>query len=124
MEGKKWARIRSDFTNNSYCGLRQILDAKPLTKYAFQMLSEIYIQSVNPNGNTVIAFYSIDDKNNKTLIQENVFDIDTDITTYTATFTSLKNTRYIEVIVSGEKHTAFDFVVTNLKLEANSAPTA
>ena len=124
MEGKKWARIRSDLINNAYCGLRQVVDAKPLTKYAFQMLSEIYIQSVNPNGNTVIAFYSIDDKDNKTLIQENVFDLDPDITTYTTTFTSLKNTKSIEVIISGQKDAAFDFVVTNLKLEANSIPTA
>ena len=41
-----------------------------------------------------------------------------------APFTSLKNTKSIEVIISGQKDAAFDFVVTNLKLEANSIPTA
>lgn len=124
MDGKKWARIRSSATANNYCGISQIIEAKSSTKYAFQMLSKVYAHSTNPNSNAVVTFYSIDKNNNKTLIQEKEFDITFDVTTYTTTFTSLTNTKKIEVIVSGQKNVIFDFVTTNLKLEANSIPTA
>lgn len=123
MSGKKWARIRSNAATNSYCGISQTIEAKSSTKYAFQMLSKVYAHAANPNGKAVVAFYSINDNNQKTLIQEKNINITLDVATHTTTFTSLTNTKKIEVVVSGQKQATFDFVTTNLKLEANSAPT-
>ena len=81
------------------------------------MLSEVYIQSGAPEGNALVAFYSIDDNDVKTLLHEEVYDIVNDAKIYTSTFTTLENTKSIEVNISGEKNKAFDFLVTNTKLE-------
>ena len=81
------------------------------------MLSEVYIQSGAPEGNALVAFYSIDDNDIKTLLHEEVYDIVNDAKIYTSTFTTLENTKSIEVNISGEKNKAFDFLVTNTKLE-------
>ena len=81
------------------------------------MLSEVYIQSGAPEGNALVAFYSIDDNDVKTLLHEEVYDIVNDAKIYTSTFTTLENTKSIEVNISGEKNKTFDFLVTNTKLE-------
>lgn len=124
MSGKRWARLKSDSPKNDYCGITQIVDAIAKGQYSFQMLSEIYIQSSNPNGDALVAFYSIDDAGLKTLIKEEAYDLGTEAKTYTATFSSLPNTKKIQVIISGQENTAFDFVVTNIKLENHPIPTA
>ena len=81
------------------------------------MLSEVYIQSAAPEGNALVTFYSIDDNNTKTLLHEEVYDIVNNAKIFTSTFTTLENTKSIEVNISGEKNKAFDFLVTNTKLE-------
>lgn len=81
------------------------------------MLSEVYIQSGAPEGNALVAFYSIDDNDVKTLLHEEVYDIVNDAKIYTSTFTTLENTKSIEVNISGEKNKTFDFLITNTKLE-------
>ena len=81
------------------------------------MLSEVYIQSAAPEGNALVTFYSIDDNNAKTLLHEEVYDIVNNAKIFTSTFTTLENTKSIEVNISGEKNKAFDFLVTNTKLE-------
>ena len=81
------------------------------------MLSEVYIQSGAPEGNALVTFYSIDDNNTKTLLHEEVYDIVNNAKIFTSTFTTLENTKSIEVNISGEKNKAFDFLVTNTKLE-------
>ena len=81
------------------------------------MLSEVYIQSGAPEGNALVTFYSIDDNNTKTLLHEEVYDIVNNAKIFTSTFTTLENTKSIEVNISGEKNKAFDFLITNTKLE-------
>lgn len=65
----------------------------------------------------LIAFYSIDDNNIKTLLKEEVFDITDSASTYVSTFSTIQDTKKIEVIISGEKNKDFDFIITNTKLE-------
>lgn len=124
LSGKKWARIKSTSVKNAYCGISQITNATAKAQYSFQMLSEVYIQSAYPNGNAVAAFYSINESNVKTLIKEEKFDLTTDEKVFTTTFTSLVDTKKIEVVISGQKDAQFDFVVTNIKLENHPIPTA
>ena len=81
------------------------------------MLSEVYIQSGAPEGNALVTFYSIDDNNTKTLLHEEVYDIVNNAKIFTSTFTTLENTKSIEVNISGEKNKTFDFLITNTKLE-------
>lgn len=123
LSGKKWARIKST-SQTGYCGISQIIDATPKAQYSFQMLSKIYTQSVYPNGNVVVAFNSINNKGVKTLIKEVNYDIGEDPKVFTQAFTSLDDTARIEVIISGQKNTDFDFIVTNTKLENYPEPTA
>lgn len=123
MKSKRWARIKSNTIKNDYCGISQKTKANAKGQYSFQMLSEIYIQSSNPNGNTLVAFYSINSSNIKTLIKEEVFDIKSEAKTFTSTFSSLSDTTEIEVIISGQENEVFDFVVTNIKLENHPIPT-
>ena len=123
MSGKKWARIKSNAIKNDYCGISQIVNANAKGQYSFQILSEIYIQSEYPNGDLLIAFYSINSSNIKTLIKEETFDIKTEAKVFTSTFSSLADTSKIEVIISGQEDTTFDFVVTNIKLENHPIPT-
>ena len=73
------------------------------------MLSEVYIQSAAPEGNALVTFYSIDDNNTKTLLHEEVYDIVNNAKIFTSTFTTLENTKSIEVNISGEKNKTFDF---------------
>ena len=40
------------------------------SNYAFQMLSKVYNQSIAPEGNALVSFYSIDSNNIKTLLKE------------------------------------------------------
>lgn len=124
MSGKRWARIKSDSIINDYCGISQTVDAVAKGQYSFQMLSEIYIQSAHPNGDALVAFYSINQSGIKTLIKEESFDLTADIKTYTSTFSSLIDTVKIEVVISGGENSTFDFVVTNIKLENHPIPTA
>lgn len=124
LNAKKWARIKSTTIKNAYCGISQITSAVSKTQYSFQMLSEVYIQSAYPNGNAVVAFYSINDKNIKTLIKEEKFDLTTDPKVFTSSFTTLTDTKKIEVVISGQKDAQFDFIVTNIKLENHPIPTA
>lgn len=123
MSGKKWAHIKSNIVQNDYCGISQIVNANAKGQYSFQMLSEIYIQSAYPNGDALVAFYSINSLGTKTLIKEETFDLKTDEKVFTSTFNALEDTKQIEVIISGQKNTNFDFVVTNIKLENHPIPT-
>lgn len=123
MSGKKWAHIKSNIAQNDYCGISQTVSANAKGQYSFQMLSEIYIQSAYPNGDALVAFYSINSLGTKTLIKEETFDLKTDEKVFTSTFTTLEDTKQIEVIISGQKNTNFDFVVTNIKLENYPIPT-
>ncbi len=123
MSNKKWARIKTSSIKNDYCGISQIVSATAKGQYSFQMLSEIYIQSSSPNGNVTVAFYSLNDTGSKTLIKEELFDITEDVKTFTSTFSSLSDTKKIEVIISGQEDATFDFVVTNIKLENHPTPT-
>ena len=87
------------------------------------MLSEVYIQSGAPDSNALVAFYSIDSNNIKTLLKEEIYDITNIAKVFTSTFTTLEDTKSIEVNISGEKNKAFDFIVTNTKLENYSVAT-
>lgn len=122
-DAKRWARLKSDKSNTDYCGISQSVNATAKGQYSFQMLSEIYIQSSHPNGDVLIAFYSIDSTGLKTLIKEEVYDIKESSKTYTSTFSTLANTKKIEVIISGNEGAPFDFLVTNIKLENHPTPT-
>ena len=123
MSSKKWARIKSNAIKNDYCGISQTVNANAKGQYSFQMLSEIYIQSAHPNGDVLVAFYSINKSNTKTLIKEETFDIKTEAQVFTSTFSTLVDTSKIEVIISGQENATFDFVVTNIKLENHPIPT-
>lgn len=123
LNGKKWARIKSDTIKNSYCGVSQTVEAKNKSQYSFQMLSETYVQSAHPNGDAVVVFYSINEAGVKTIIKEDKFDLTTDAKVFTSVFSSLENTKKIEVVISGQKDAEFDFVVTNIKLENHPVPT-
>ena len=118
LNAKKWLRIKSDTSKPSLCGVKQVVkNVAPKSNYTFQMLSEVYIQSGAPEGNALVTFYSIDDNNTKTLLHEEVYDIVNNAKIFTSTFTTLENTKSIEVNISGEKNKVFDFLVTNTKLE-------
>lgn len=80
------------------------------------MLSEVYIQLSAPEGNALVALYSIDKQNKKTLLKEELFDITTDARTYSSTFTTLESTEAVEVNIGGQKQVPFDFLVTDIKL--------
>ena len=123
MSSKKWARIKSNAIKNDYCGISQTVNANAKGQYSFQMLSEIYIQSAHPNGDVLVAFYSINSSDTKTLIKEETFDIKTEAKVFTSTFSTLVDTSKIEVIISGQENATFDFVVTNIKLENHPIPT-
>ena len=123
MSSKKWARIKSNAIKNDYCGISQTVNANAKGQYSFQMLSEIYIQSAHANGDVLVAFYSINKSNTKTLIKEETFDIKTEAKVFTSTFSTLVDTSKIEVIISGQENATFDFVVTNIKLENHPIPT-
>ena len=123
MSSKKWARIKSNAIKNDYCGISQTVNANAKGQYSFQMLSEIYIQSAHPNGDVLVAFYSINSSDIKTLIKEETFDIKTEAKVFTSTFSTLVDTSRIEVIISGQEDATFDFIVTNIKLENHPIPT-
>ena len=123
MSSKKWARIKSNAIKNDYCGISQTVNANAKGQYSFQMLSEIYIQSAHPNGDVLVAFYSINSSDTKTLIKEETFDIKTEAKVFTSTFSTLVDTSKIEVIISGQENATFDFIVTNIKLENHPIPT-
>lgn len=120
---KRWARIKNNSKLLNYIGISQTVMAEAKSDYSFQILSEVYDHSSNPNGNLLIAFYSINENNLKTLIKEEVFDIGDTPKVYTSTFKSLEDTSKIELIISGEENTLFDFVFTNIKLENYPVPT-
>lgn len=118
LRDKKWIRLKSDIAKADLCGIRQIVDnINTKSKYTFQMLSEVYIQSASPEGNALVTLYSINDKNQRTLIKEEMHDITSTSYVYSSTFTTLEDTKKIEVIISGNKKEQFDFIVTNIKLE-------
>lgn len=124
LNAKKWLRIKSDTSKPGLCGVKQVINnivAK--SNYTFQMLSEVYIQSGAPDSNALVAFYSIDSNNIKTLLKEEIYDITNIAKVFTSTFTTLEDTKSIEVNISGEKNKAFDFIVTNTKLENYSVAT-
>ena len=123
LNGRKWARLKSNVSSSEYCGLSQICNAIPKSNYSFQILSQVYLQSTAPNGNMTVAFYSINKDNAKTLIKEETFDITNDKKVWTTTFTSLQDTSKIETIISGEENSTFDFLITNTKLENYVVPT-
>lgn len=117
LSGKKWARITTSTQTNNYNGIEQIVDALPKSNYSFQMLSSIYTQSKYPEGNAIVSFYSIDSKNIKTLLKEEIFDITDKAQVFVSNFVTIQDTEKIQVIISGNKQEASDFIVTNTKLE-------
>ena len=124
LNAKKWLRIKSETSKPNLCGIKQIVkNAIAKSNYAFQMLSKVYNQSIAPEGNALVSFYSIDSNNIKTLLKEEIFDITNDAAVFTSTFTTLEDTKSIEVNISGEKNKIFDFLVTNTKLENYSVAT-
>lgn len=122
LNAKKWARLKSSAIN-SHCGIKQTCSAAAKSNYSFQILSQVYNHSVSPEGNLLVSFYSINEENVRTLIKENVFDITNTAKVYTDTFVTLQDTKQIETIISGNKNEAFDFILTNIKLENYSVPT-
>ena len=124
LNAKKWLRIKSETSKAGLCGVKQVINnAVAKSNYTFQMLSEVYIQSGAPDSNALVAFYSINSDNIRTLLKEEVFDITDTAKVFTSTFTTLEDTKSIEVNISGEKKVAFDFLVTNTKLENYSVAT-
>ena len=124
LNAKKWLRIKSETSKPNLCGIKQIVkNAIAKSNYAFQMLSKVYNQSIAPEGNALVSFYSIDSNNIKTLLKEEIFDITNDAAVFTSTFTTLEDTKSIEVNISGEKNKIFNFLVTNTKLENYSVAT-
>lgn len=124
LSGKKWLRLKSDKGNMDYVGISQIVkNAKAKSKYSFQALANVYIQSQHPTGDMTVAFYSIDADKKKTLIKEKQCDLQKDSKCFTDTFESLQDTKEIEVIISGAETKPFDFVVTNTMLANYPIPT-
>lgn len=124
LNAKKWLRIKSETSRTGLCGVKQVINnAVAKSNYTFQMLSEVYIQSGAPDSNALVAFYSINSDNIRTLLKEEIFDITDTAKVFTSTFTTLEDTKSIEVNISGEKKVAFDFLVTNTKLENYSVAT-
>lgn len=124
LRAKKWVRIKSDKGKTDLCGIKQTvghINAK--SNYTFQMLTEVYIQSASPEGNALVTFYSINDDNKKTLLKEEIYDITSTSRVFSSTFTTLEDTKKIEVNIGGEKKASFDFIVTNIKLENYSIAT-
>ena len=87
------------------------------------MISSTYIQSLHPNGNVLVAAYSINGANEKILIEEKMFDINETVNNYNFSFKTYNDTEKIEIIISGNSYETFDFVITNTKLEKYSIPT-
>ena len=100
---------------NDYCGISQKVNAVAKGQYSFQMLSEIYIQSAHPNGDVVVVFYSINEHGVKTLIKEELYNIGTEVKTYTSTFSSL--TSGLETCNSNPSLTIF-----SIKIERCNSP--
>ena len=124
LSGKKWLRLKSDTGTMDYVGISQIVkNARPKSKYSFQALANVYLQSQHPLGDMTVAFFSIDENKKKTLIKEQTYDLGKDAKCYTDTFESLADTKEIEVIISGAETKPFDFIVTNTMLANYPIPT-
>lgn len=123
VESKKWAHLKSNIINDDVCGISQTVDAVKKAPYSFQMLSRIYMQSIHPNGDALVSFYSINQAGKKTLIKEEQFDVKVTSKVFTTSFESLNDTVKIEVIIGGQKDAQFDLMVTNIKLENYDIPT-
>lgn len=124
LNAKKWARIKSTITNNTLCGIKQKANnivAK--SHYSFQMLAKAYTQGGIENSNAVINISSIDENGKKTLILEEAWNILEDVKIYSCSFSTLVDTKEIEVVISGDKQNQFDFIITNTKLENYAIPT-
>lgn len=123
FSGRKWARIYCSSNISKHKGISQIVSAAPKAVYSFQMISSTYIQSLHPNGNVLVAAYSINGANEKILIEEKMFDINETVNNYNFSFKTYNDTEKIEIIISGNSYETFDFVITNTKLEKYSIPT-
>lgn len=124
FQSKKWARIKVTKIQDDVCGIKQLINnANAKSEYTFQMLSEAYIQTNVSKNRALIAIYSIEENNTKTLVKEEVYDIASEATVYSLTFSTLENTKTLEVIISGNKNNLCDFIVTNIKLENAATAT-
>lgn len=122
FNNKKWARIYC--INNSFnCnGMSQTITASPKDTYSYQMISSVYTHSSYLNGNLKVTINSINNVE-KTLLVEKIFDITSEIKNYNFTFTSLNDTKELEIIISNVEGENCDFVFTNTKLEKYPTPT-
>ena len=104
-------------------GISQTVIGETRSHYSFQMICGIYIQSTALNRGVVVRAYSINSNNEKILISENEFDIDFEIKNYNFSFTSLNDTKEIEINICSKLDASFDFIFTNTKLEKHPIPT-
>ena len=104
-------------------GISQTIIGETRSHYSFQMICGIYIQSTALNRGVVVRAYSINSNNEKILISENEFDIDFEIKNYNFSFTSLNDTKEIEINICSKLDASFDFIFTNTKLEKHPIPT-
>lgn len=117
FDNKKWARLSSNNDSYTYNGISQIVSASAKNDYSFQMLSSIYLHSSYPNGNVKVTINSINNRNEKVLLNETIFDITSEVKKYSLSFKSLNDTDKLEIIISNERNEQCDFVFTNIKLE-------
>lgn len=122
FDNKRWVRFACSNSPFAYNGLSQTVLASSKSNYSFQILTKTYVNSLYPNGNMKIVIHSINKANEKTLLTEQVFDINENIKRYDFSFMSLNDTAKIEFIISNEEGNSCDFVFTNVKLE--NYPTA
>lgn len=118
----KWARINSDGSindNNDLNGIEQTINnTNSNSPYSFQMLAKAYVQEgETANVNAKVCFYSINETNVKTLIETAIYNLTETQDIYTNNFSSLSDTKKIQILITGNKQEAFDYLVTNIKLE-------
>ena len=123
LNSKRWARIYNYSPSNDFDGISQIITGEKKSSYAFQMICGIYIQSTASNKGVLVRAFSIDKNQQRTLISENVFNIEHEIRNYNFTFMSLDDTEQIEIAITGQPEDIFDFILTNTKLEKGAIPT-
>lgn len=123
LNSKRWARIYTYNVSSDINGISQTVRAEKKSPYSFQMVCGIYIQSTASNKGVLVRTFSINKDGERTIINENVFNIEHDAKNYNFTFMSLDDTEKIEVVISGQAEDTYDFILTNTKLEKNAIPT-
>lgn len=123
LNNKKWARLTcvNNISNNN--GLSQTITASPKDIYSFQMISSKYNNSSYANNNINVIINSINNKKEKTLLAEKIFNTTSEIKNYNFTFTSLNDTNEIEITIGNVKGENSDFIFTNVKLEKYPVPS-